>query len=336
MLGTTRLHTSFGAARRGFNTAGTQPLKSLINGYIDEGLAVLLVEPNSSELSDYRTPAMKKKNQKKWEEEGNEGPFPGGVHLATHTKPTMLSYVKRARKAHDGDIDARIRHGLTPLNLAIVPDKSRVVVVDCPGPDNVEAFRNWLMDVTVDYSLRKNLDMVPPSVVTPARIEGGTWEVAQPEQVYQDYGSGVYVPEVKVNRGGDIVHGEGGHWYFFYPDGFELPCTAPSAITVRYCAMPRTHVLEPLRAAEDAVSQAWDQASYDVALVQFQQALSAVEDVRLRAMSGEAAGPVAEFEVLLKERYVLVPPSSMDEGHFEVVSGDFAWEPALERLISGS
>lgn len=114
MLGTTRLHTIFGAARRGFNTAGVGPLRSLLNSYANEGLAVMFIAPQGKRPADYRTATYIKRHKKEWEEAGNTGEPPSGFYLATDQKQTLTSYLKEARKRNDGPntpVDAR--YGLT-------------------------------------------------------------------------------------------------------------------------------------------------------------------------------------------------------------------------------
>ena len=171
MLGSKRLQTFFGAVRPGTNTAGTNTLKSVLHNFADQGMAIMFLQPGTKAPADYRTQKQKNDAQKLAESQGKKPK--SGLYLATSNKKLLTQYLKAARAQADGpDNDPNAIGGLTPLNFGIVPDKSRVVVVDCDTEDETNAFRNWVMDHTQNPDLAHHMDLIQPSVKSPGSVRG--------------------------------------------------------------------------------------------------------------------------------------------------------------------
>lgn len=338
MLGTTRLETLFGAARHGFNTAGEKPLISLVKAFAQDGLAILPVDTQVKRPLDLRTAAQKRQDDTDHVCAGGTGESPLGYNLATADAKRLSSWIKRYRKSHRReDYDPQDRWGNPPMNFALVPDRSRCVVVDCDTDEEVEAFRNFFMDHTHDHGLTTHMDHVYPSVTSPGTVKGGHWRVAQEGYVYDDYGQDAWVPPVYENIEGVVDHQGGGHWYFFYPDGWDMPENAPSKITISYDSTPRGLLLQNLRDAQRRRHDATTQAEFDAANAGISTATAALSEVSATAhsrhMNGEDHPTSAKFDIMIKNCYVLIPPSSRYEGYYEVVSGEFPWEQFIEDEI---
>lgn len=339
MLGTTRLHSIFGAVSPGFNANSLPSINAMLSSFSKEGLSILFIAPYDKRPLDPRTENAKKKEQKEWEAEGNKGEKPAGYHLATNNAATLKKYAKELRKRYDGDNDNDF--GLTPLNFGLVPDKSRLIVVDCDDTEENNAFKNFLMDHTENGQLRENLDITMPSVTSPGSVDQGTWEVSTPGQVYDDYGTLRYVPPTFVNRGGQISHANGGHWYFFYPEDYELPAGVKSKIPVTYDSRDRSPLLDRIRKARE-----WGMSSPNnpQALAEYNAAVEALNAVTREARDDyynlEGKSPQiherAKFVIMVHSCYVIIPPSSRQEGHYQNITGDLAWEPWLENTLASN
>lgn len=347
MLGANKLTSIFGAPREGTNTAGTNTLASVLNGYADAGFSIMFLKPGTKIPADYRTQKQKTEEEQQAQAEGRKPK--SGFYLATNDKKLLKQYLTAARKDADGpDADPNAIGGLTPLNFGIVPDKSNVIVVDCDTKDETEAFRNWVMDHTQNPDLKYNMDNIRPSVMSPGSVQGGEWEIIQDEAIEDDYGTPVYHPPVYRNKGGEVVHSHGGHWYYFYPEGYELPETAPSKITITYDCKPRTELLTQYRTLQNQITSTTDSVEQQKLLAQLEEVEAKLANTREEAINNynnfdimrEDDGKLKEgfgtFVVMIKNCYVLIPPSSRPEGHYRVGSGDLEWEPWLENLINNN
>lgn len=347
MLGANKLTTIFGAPREGTNTAGTKTLTSVLNGYADAGFAVMFLRPGTKIPADYRTPKQKNEEEQRAQQE-NRKPK-SGFYLATKDKKLLRQYLNAARKEADGpDNNPEAIGGLTPLNFGIVPDKSNVVVVDCDTDEETEAFRNWVMDNTQNPDIKYNIDNIRPSVMSPGSVQGGEWNITRPETVEDDYGTPVYHPPVYQNTGGEVVHANGGHWYYFYPEGYQLPDSAPSKITITYDCTPRHETLNTLRGLKNQQAHATTEDAYNQIQAQIdeqERLLRGMQDEArnhynnydtMREDDGTLKQGFGTFVVMIKNCYVLIPPSSRPEGHYRVGSGDLEWEPWLEDLIDNN
>lgn len=347
MLGSTRLQSFFGAVREGTNTAGVNVLKNVLSGYADQGMAVMFLRPGEKTPADYRTQKQKDAAEAEAAAQGKKPKR--GLYLATSDKNLLNQYLTAARKSVDGpDADPNAIGGLTPLNFGIVPDKSRVVVVDCDTQEETDAFRNWVMDHTAHEDLAYNMDITQPSVISPGSVRGGNWETAAEEMVDYDYDVPVYYPPIYRNRGGEVVHANGGHWYFFYPEDYCLPEDARNKITVVYDATSRTPILERIRSLKDQLSLAQNQHTYDQVSQELAAAEQELAEVKRKAQcafdnpqvtrddKGHLLDGFSQFVIMLHSSYVIIPPSSRFEGHYRVSdgTGDMPWEPWLEQLIS--
>lgn len=343
MLGSKRLQTFFGAVRPGTNTAGTNTLKSVLHNFADQGMTIMFLQPGTKAPADYRTQKQKDDAQKLAESQGKKPK--SGLYLATSDKKLLTQYLKAARAQADGpDNDPNAIGGLTPLNFGIVPDKSRVVVVDCDTEDETNAFRNWVMDHTQNPDLAHHMDLIQPSVKSPGSVRGGEWETVQEEHIENDYDTQVYYPARYQNRGGTVVHSNGGHWYFFYPDDYELPDDAPNKLIVHYDCQPRTELLDQWRSLSAQYTNTGD-ANIKAQLDQVEQELNtkkqqaqhyADNPAETRNSDGTVKEGFSTFVVMLHSSYVLIPPSSRMEGHYTVSTGtgDLAWEDWLTDLIN--
>ena len=347
MLGANKLTTIFGAPRQGTNTAGTTILSSVLSGYADAGFSIMFLKPGTKIPADYRTPKQKQEEEQLAQQEGRKAK--SGFYLATQDKKLLKQYLKAARKDADGPgNDPNAIGGLTPLNFGIVPDKSNVIVVDCDTKDETEAFRNWVMDHTQNPDIKYNIDNIRPSVMSPGSVQGGEWEIIQDEAVEDDYGTPVYHPPVYRNTGGEVVHSHGGHWYYFYPEGYELPETAPSKITITYDCKPRTEILTAYRNLQNELAHTNDPVEQQKLHAQLEDVEAEIENTRTEAIrnynnfddmsddNGKLKDGFGTFVVMIRNCYVLIPPSSRPEGHYRVGSGDMEWEPWLEDLINNN
>lgn len=347
MLGANKLTTIFGAPRQGTNTAGTNTLASVLSGYANAGFSIMFLKPGTKIPADYRTPKQKQEEEQLAQQEGRKAK--SGFYLATQDKKLLKQYLKAARKEADGpNNDPDAIGGLTPLNFGIVPDKSNVIVVDCDTQNETEAFRNWVMDHTQNPDLKYNMDNIRPSVISPGSVQGGEWEIIQDEAIEDDYGTPVYHPPVYRNTGGEVVHSHGGHWYYFYPEGYELPDTAPSKITITYDCKPRTELLTTYRNLHNQLSHTTDAVEQQKLHAQIEEVETELENIRAEAVrnynnfddmsddNGKLKDGFGTFVVMIRNCYVLIPPSSRPEGHYRVGSGDLEWEPWLEDLINNN
>ena len=343
MLGTTRLHSVFGAARKGFNTAGDKKLTALLRGYAHDGLSLIFISPDDKRPLDPRTDSVKKKEQAAWEAEGNTGMKPAGYYLATSDPATLTRYMKELRKRFDGkDRNVEAGYGLTPLNFGLVPNQSRVVIFDCDTVEENNAFRNFYMDHTANVDVWENIDTILPSVTSPGRVDGGEWTITREAMVFDDYGTETYVPEEWQNTGGRVAHAGGGHWYFFYPEGYELPESVRAKPTITYDSTDRAPYLHAIREAKARGTAATTQEEYDKAVADYNNAVAALQAVQDAAREdyhdldgkSEKVTQRHHFAMMLHSCYVIIPPSSRKEGHYEVRSGDHEWEQWIYDLIN--
>lgn len=189
MLGSTPLQAVLGS---GVNNTDHEAVKAFIRAACGEGLAVMLIRPNSKAPADSRTPQKRNRDDKEAREAAREAgradwekvKSPSGLALASTNATTVTGLLKNYLKARDAD---------TPVNLGIELGQSRLIVVDCDTRAQVEAFLT-MAEAPMD---------LPPTVRTPGqRGPDGEW-----------------------------VHSDGGHFYFTVPEGVELP-TNVGAMTI--------------------------------------------------------------------------------------------------------
>lgn len=181
MLGSTALQAVLGS---GVDNTNHEAVRKFIRAATAEGLALLLVHPQSKVPADMRTVRKRNADDKAAREAAKaEGradwqrvKSPSGLALATTNATTLLKYLDEYVKVHGDDV---------PVNLAIELGESKLVVVDCDTAAQREAFLE-AAGAPAD---------LPPTVVTPGQQDSeGNW-----------------------------AHSDGGHYYFTLGDDVEMP-----------------------------------------------------------------------------------------------------------------
>lgn len=184
-------------------TSPTPDIRSYIKGLTDVGLYVLLCKAGTKEPIDVRSPKQKQADDDAYSEAtgvaGSE--HPGGIHLATNDAARLRLYINKFRKMYgDGGVDKDGNVVPTvPVTLAVDVGRSGLVVVDCDTRAQLEAFRSWMSQ----RSGNPNMGQVIPTVLSPG-----------------------------VQRNGQWVHRDGGHFYFA-TQGRDLP-VATGKMTVMH------------------------------------------------------------------------------------------------------
>lgn len=360
MLGTTKLQTFFGAVRPGYNTSGSNRLESMLKAYASEGLSILFLssDPAQSKIpTDYRTTKRQKDMEAEALARGEK--VKKGWALSSSDPKILAETVRNARKIKgNSTIDGQpldyktALGGLEPINFGLVPDRSKLVVVDCDTEEENHAFKNFFSDHTDNQRLRDNMDSIRPSVLTPGSVRGGTWNQVQEGYFATDFDTPAYIPPVYENHNGTIVHANGGHWYFFYPeDNMVFPKGTKSKVTVVYDATDRGALYENIRQIKDQIASLHNddpeaQDKYNTLVGQLNKATEELDQVRAKAREDFESGTYAHtpkqdrsglglsaFTIMIHSCCVSIPPSSRFEGHYEIGSGEFQWENWLSSLI---
>ena len=334
MLGANKLQAIYGAVPPGANTFDTSILTSIVTGYADQGMSVLFIGPDKAPM-DLRTQSQTHDDEQLALNLGQQPK--AGWNLATKDKMRLKSYVKQARKNDTEDPEQHA--GYTPINIGIVPNRSACIVVDCDTSLEMQAFKNFFMDHTTNPDIKFNMDNIRPSVISPGSVKGGQWVKAEDEQIIDDYGAKVYVPPRFENVGGVTSHAGGGHWYFFYPEWFDLPENfTTTKIQISYDAVARDDILAKRRDIMREGYRLQDSGQDTTVAAQMLRGVDASLDSITAAALYNYRNKVrtpsqATFTIMIQNCYVLAPPSSRFEGHYKVGSGDFPWEDWVSEVV---
>lgn len=320
MLGASgQISVLFGAVPRGFNTAGTNKLIKMANAYTSHGLSLLIVNDKKQPI-DLRTKAMKNKMQREYEANGGVGELKRGWNLSTTDGKQIEKYITKYRELYDPNSDPNALGGLTRINFGLVPDRSGYVIVDCDTAEENRAFKNWWMDNRGKYdNMFFNADGLKPSVLSPGTIKGGKWVVKTPSYIMDDYGTPLYSPNYYENIGGEIDHKNGGHWYFRIPEGYAFPPSTPAKIVEFYDARDRSKILKTYR-----------KAKHDNNTELINRCESEMKKWGKEPCPDEFK---SHFAIVIHSGYVLIPPSSRNEGWYELASGEFQLDKTLANFI---
>ena len=181
MLGATPLTSVLGS---GVDNRDHAAVRSFINAACGQGLALLLIHPNSKAPADMRTSRTKSAQDRAAQNVAKEAGrpdwqkvrSPSGLALATTDAKIVNRYLDEYIRIHGDDV---------PVNLAVEVGKSRLVVVDCDTKAQYEKF----------IAVAQAPEGTSPTVTSPGQI----------------------------GPNGDWAHKDGGHFYFTVPDGVELP-----------------------------------------------------------------------------------------------------------------
>lgn len=192
MLGSTALTAVLGA---GVDNRDHDAVKAFVRSAADIGLSLLFIAPDSKVPVDLRTPQQKTKDNKAAQEAAREAGHrawqsvkaPAGLALATSNKTVLDRYLKRYLSLYE----ERYPDGV-PVNIAVEVGGSGLIVVDCDTAAQLQRFYDVALPDDLDPQ-----DYPAPTVLTPGQR----------------------------NADGDMVHSDGGHFYFTVPD--ELMPTLP-------------------------------------------------------------------------------------------------------------
>lgn len=119
-----------------------------------------------------------------------------GHGLATTNKAKLTSWLKRWRDNHPDDVHP---------NIALNPGLSRLIVVDVDTAVEKRAFLDYWAEAE-GWAADPNSQW-PEADITPTVLTPGDHDAA-----------------------GNLIHSDGGHYYFTLPDGWEVPQTGPGII----------------------------------------------------------------------------------------------------------
>ncbi|UJE15704.1 DNA primase/helicase [Gordonia phage Ligma] len=170
----------------GVDNTDHEAVRSFIHQAAGIGLHLLFVVPGSKLPADLRTPAQRRADDKAAREAARDA---GRADWERVKSPSGLALATDNKPRLDRYLKAYgERYGETaPVNLAIEVGASRLLVVDC----DTAAQRDHFLEVSGAP------EGLPPTVITPGM----------------------------ANTDGDMVHADGGHYYFTLPEGTELPTT---------------------------------------------------------------------------------------------------------------
>ncbi|QJD53073.1 DNA primase/polymerase/helicase [Mycobacterium phage Compostia] len=186
MLGSTPIAAVLGS---GISNTDHDAVRAFVREACKQGLALLLIHPQSKQPADMRTVRQKNAADKAAQQAARDAgrrnwdkvKSPSGLALASSDAKVVLKYLDRYIEVHGPDV---------PVNLAIEVGASRLVVVDCDTPEQYAKF----------LEVSKAPAGTPATVMTPGQVGKGdsddpdTW-----------------------------THRDGGHFYFTLPEGVELP-----------------------------------------------------------------------------------------------------------------
>ncbi|QNL30176.1 DNA primase/polymerase [Gordonia phage Mariokart] len=161
-------------------------VKSFIHQAAGIGLHLLFVVPNSKLPADLRTPGQRRADDKAAREAARDA---GRTDWERVKSPSGLALATDNKARLDKYLIAYgERYGTeAPVNLAVEVGASRLLVVDC---DTAAQREHFLQVAGAPADL-------PPTVITPGM----------------------------ANADGDMIHADGGHYYFTVPEDTELPTT---------------------------------------------------------------------------------------------------------------
>lgn len=162
--------------------AETATIATYVRACVAVGLHLLLVEPGTKVAGDYRSAQRRNSDDKRVQEDAKAAGDPRwevrksglGIHLATDEEKRLVSYLAAYRKRHGSR---------APVNLAVSPEPSGLIIVDCDTRAEVEGF---LTDAARHNGSEPNL-LVAPTVVSPGQMRADT---------------------------GEMIHRDGGHYWF--------------------------------------------------------------------------------------------------------------------------
>ena len=187
MLGSTPLTAVLGA---GIDNTDHDAVKAFIRSAADIGLSLLFIAPETKVPVDLRTPQARTKEDRAAQEAAREAGHrawqtvksPAGLALATSNKTVLDRYLKRYLQLYADRYD----EGRVPVNLAVEVGGSALIVVDCDTAAQLARFYDVAMPDDLDPE-----DYPAPTVLTPGQ---------------------------KNADGVEMVHADGGHFYFTVPD----------------------------------------------------------------------------------------------------------------------
>ena len=215
MLGSPDLSAVLGAPTPTTNT-DPDAVRSFIREACKLGLSLLLVFPDSKQPADMRTSRTRNADDRAAQDAAKAAgradwakvKSPSGLALASSDAAVVLKYyeefLRRLGTWHDADgnvvqpkgpkeVKASTLVEVPRVNLAVEVGGSRLVVVDCDTAAQKARFLAWAQ-APAD---------LPPTVRSPGQLDAG----------------------------GEMVHKDGGHYYFTVPDDVELPANL-GAITM--------------------------------------------------------------------------------------------------------
>jgi hypothetical protein len=178
-------------------------VRKYVHQLTQAGLSVLFIIPGTKVPADMRSPQRRNADDKAAREAARDAgrrgwervKSPAGLALATDDTDTLDGYLARYVKTY-----ARKYPGGVPVTLAVEVGGSGLVVVDC---DTAAQLARWLEVACIDPAI--------PGVIDPDTAP----TVRSPGQRGPD---------------GQMVHADGGHYWFTVPEGVTLPAD-PGALT---------------------------------------------------------------------------------------------------------
>lgn len=158
------------------------------------GLAVLFVLPGTKRPADMRTPRQRNAEDRAAQQAAREAgrpnwqkvKSPAGLTLATIDVGTLDRYLDTYISTFSTLDDNGALVEPAAVNIAVEVGASGLVVVDADTPDQVSAYTAAMAEPS---------SAAAPTVSTPGAR----------------------------NEAGEMVHHDGGHWYFVVPEGVDLP-----------------------------------------------------------------------------------------------------------------
>ncbi|URM86148.1 DNA primase/helicase [Gordonia phage BiggityBass] len=168
----------------GIDNTNHEAVRSFIRAACSQGLHLILIHPGGKRPADMRTRQKRTKDDKAAQEAAREA---GRVDWERVKSPSGLALATDNATTVLKYLDRYIElHGEdVAVNLGIELGASRLLVVDC----DTAAQREHFLEVSGAPA------DLPPTVLTPGM----------------------------ANAEGDMIHADGGHYYFTIPEGVELP-----------------------------------------------------------------------------------------------------------------
>lgn len=165
-------------------------LKTILGAMADAGLAVFFLQHLEKDPAPEQVIAPA--TLKKMKAAGENL----GHGLATSDKPLLQRWLKRWQDTHDED---------THPNVGLSPSRSRLLIVDVDTAEEKRAFLDYWAEAE-GWATDPNSNW-PEADITPTVLTPGDHDAE-----------------------GNLIHSDGGHYYFTLPEGWEVPQSGPGVL----------------------------------------------------------------------------------------------------------